>query len=206
MNPVTIMVTHATQTIDQQIAWASLPFGDSASLRQREAAAQALLERGPEAHRRIIEVLQSGGAINAPALVALLPRFGLDEAIDALQGLLHGTGQSGLIETAAQALARHPSPRAGRVLLDALAAPDTRVIIAATDALAERAESQARLPLRALRGHADALVRYHAVQAAHRLGALSADDLAEIERRDRDAEVRALAASLLARGTRGEKP
>jgi len=206
MDQVTIMVAHETQAIDQQIAWVSQPFGDDASLRHRETATLALLAYGAAAHRRIIELLRTGRAANAPALIALLPRFGLDDSIPLLQGLVNGAAGSGLPGAAALALAQHPSPQAARVLLDALSSANTQTIVVAADALAARGETQARVPLRDLRRHADALVRYHAVQAAHRLGALSDDELAQVERHDSDAAVRALAASLRGGRATGDKP
>lgn len=206
MDQVTIMAAHETQAIDQHIAWFSQPFGDDASLRQRETAAQALLGYGAAAHQRIVELLQAGRAANPPALIALLPRFGRDDSIPLLQGLVNGDAGPNLLGAAAQALAQHPSPKAASVLLDALASPSTPTVVVAADALAARGEGQARAPLRGLRLHANALVRYHAVQAAHQLGALSSDDLAELAQHDGDADVRALAASLRAGRATGEKP
>jgi HEAT repeat protein len=206
MDPVTIMAAHETHLIDQQIAWASQPFGDAASLRQREAAAQLLLAQGAAAQQRIIELLRLGRASNPPALIALLPRFGREDAIPLLQELVAGGSGPGLLGAAAEALAQHPSPQAARVLLDALASPRTPTIVAAADALGARGEALARAPLRDLRRHADTAVRYHAVQAAHRLGALSIDDLADIGQHDSDAAVRALAVSLRGGRALGDPP
>lgn len=206
MDQVTIMVAHDTQAIDQQIAWLSLPFGDDASLRQREAAADALLAHGLPAHQRILDLVQSGRAANAPALIALLPRFGLDESIPSLQRWAHGAAGPNLVDAAIRALAQHPSAQASQALLEALASSHAPTVALAADALAARGDTQARAPLRDLRRHADARVRYHAVQAAYRLEGLSDDDLADIERHDRDATVRALAESLRGGRTTGGKP
>lgn len=197
MNEVTIVTAPQAQTIEQELAWASLPFGDAASLRQREAGAQALLARGATAHQRIIDLLRTGHATNAPALVALLPRFGLEAAVPVLLDLL-GQADTGLVEVAAQALAQHPSPQAPQALLQALASPHARTLIAAADALGARGSAEAGPRLRELRHHADAGVRFHALQAAHRLQALLPDDLVDAQSSDGDSAVRALAASLRA--------
>ncbi len=205
MNEVTVVTAPQAQTMEQEMAWASLPFGDAASLRQREAGAQALLARGAAAHQRIIDLLRAGRATNPPALVALLPRFGLEAALPVLLSLLEQP-DSGLVEVAAQALAQHPSPQAPQALLQALASPSARTLIAAADALGARGGAEAGPRLRGLRHHVDAGVRFHALQAAHRLHALCADDLADAQGNDGDSEVRALAAALRAAAAPGDRP
>jgi HEAT repeat protein len=72
-------------------------------------------------------------------------------------------------------------------------------VVAAADGLAARGDKAACTDLAAAMEHIDPRARYHAVQAAGRLGCLSRQQLEAIARDDRSEDIRVLAAEFLVR-------
>lgn len=191
--------------LQDRIALLSSPLGDAASLREREAAAQYLLEHADAAYPVLISRLASGGGNNPLAIIEMLPRFGREESIPVIAKWL-GTGDELLAPVSAQALAAHPQASAQQTLLDALRSINPLTVAAAADALAIRGEPEACAGLRNAIGHADAHARYHSVQAAAALRCLSVEDLRSIAANDVDVEVQQLAQRLLDVEGSGPKP
>jgi HEAT repeat protein len=182
--------------LEDRIALLSSPLGDAASLRERDAAAQYLLEHADAAYPELLRRLASGGGSNPLAIIALLPRFGREASIPVLAQWLGG-GDELVAPVSARALAEHPQASALQALLAALGSTHAMTAIAAADALAGRGQPDACTGLRDAMGHADAQVRYHLVQAAASLHCLSVDELRSIGANDVDVEVQALAQRLL---------
>jgi HEAT repeat protein len=169
--------------LELQLMLVESPFGGDPHRREAEAAAEWLLARPERAYPRLLARAAEGSA--TPALVELLGRFGRADAVPVLAGLLGGPEL--VAAAAADALAHHPAAA------DALRAGLRRGGEAAArsaDALAARGDAGACPDLLAAARDPDARVRYHAVQAAVRLGCPDAVALAES---DADPDVRALA-------------
>lgn len=182
--------------LQDRIALLCSPLGDAASLRERDAAAQYLLEHADTAYPELMRRLASGGGNNPLAIIELLPRFAREASIPVLAQWLDG-GDELLAPASAQALAAHPQAAALQALLATLRSTHAATIIAAADALAVRGEPDACAGLRASMGHADARVRYHLVQAAAALHCLSVSELSAIAANEVDVEVQQLAQRML---------
>jgi HEAT repeat protein len=172
------------------------PFGSEPHVRERERAAQWLLDHGDRAHRALLDALAAGRA--SPGVIELLARFGRAESIEPLNRMLNAAGPAAW--HAAQALARHPQPEAAEALRRALRDPAPEVSIAAADALGARGDPGECVALQAELRAEDPTVRYHVVQAAARLGCVSAEWLAQLARADPDADIQALAGRLAESG------
>jgi HEAT repeat protein len=188
-------VVDSTDTeLETRIMLLQSPFGDGPHLREREAAAQWLLEHAERAYPRLLALAGTGTA--GPAVVELLPAFDRTESVAVLEALLGGPERTAWV--AGQGLARQRGPEALAALRRGLRHRDARAVIAAADGLAARGDRTACPDLVEAMGHADARVRYHAVQSAGRVGCLSRASLTALAEEDPDADVRELATKLLA--------
>jgi HEAT repeat protein len=186
----------ASGELERAILLLQDPFGDEPHSREQEGAVRYLLAHPEAAHPLLLELLRSHRATNPYAVLEALPRFGLPESVPVLNDVLE-SGPENLSGAAADALARHPLPAAYEALVRALRHPVNAVVVAAAAGLMTRGDTAACPALREVVGHADPVVRYHAVQAAGRLGCLDRDTLAALARRDRDQDVRELARRLM---------
>lgn len=189
-----------TRDLERNIGLLCSPFGGDAHAREREQAAQWLLAHADVAHARLVELLTTGTSTNPAAIAALLPRFGRDESVIVLARLLESESAA-LRHAAGQALAQHPSTAAKTALQQAMKSKQPAALVAAADGLMARGDPSVCDALRPTLAHADATVRYHALQAASRLGCATAAELARLAK-DADADVRALAVQLRRRATK----
>lgn len=187
-------MSERSRDLERNISLLCTPFGSGAHAREREQAGQWLLAHADVAHPRLLELLALGASSNPFAIVELLPRFGRDESVIVLATLL-SSGSATLQHAAGQALARHPSNAAKSALLHALKSEQAATVVAAADGVLARGDPDACGALRPVLAHADAAVRYHALQAAGQLGCTTAAELARLAK-DADADVRALAIQL----------
>ena len=183
--------------VETQLTLAESPVGGGPHQRERERAAQWLLDHADRSYPVVLARFDQGRA--GEALVALLSRFDRHESIPRLERLLSGPEPPAW--AAGQALARHSQPAAGEALRRALGHADPKVATIAADALGTRGDRGDCAALVVHVQNPDARLRYHVVQAAGHLGCLARADLESLARSDADADVRALATRLLA-----EKP
>jgi HEAT repeats len=177
--------------LEGRIAMLELPLGGDPDVRERERAAEWMLEHADRAYPELLERARLGHA--GPAAIELLARFGRPDSIPVLAALLDQLDPQGF--AASRALAAQPEPDALVALREALRSGGDRAVLAA-DALGARGDASACPDLEAAAADADERLRYHAVQAAGALGCLSSDRLAEIAASDPNADVRALAGRL----------
>ena len=170
------------------------PFGDGPHHREREAAAQWLLDHADRAYPRLL-ALASAGAVG-PAVVELLPAVDRKESVAVLETLLGGPERTSW--AAGQALARQRGPDALGALRRGLRHRDATAVVAAADGLGTRGDPTACPELVEALRHADARVRYHALQAAGRLQCVARAAFSALAKEDPDADVRELATKLLA--------
>lgn len=185
------------QEVETQIMLAETPFGDGPHQRERERAAAWLVAHADRAYPALLARLDEEKA--GVAVIELLPRFGRAESIPRLERLLAGPEPPAW--AAGQALALHPQPAAGEALRRALASREPAVAGIAAEALGTRGDRGDCAALVRAAGAADTRLRYHAVQAAGKLGCLGRETLESLVRSDADADVRDLAKRLL-----GEHP
>lgn len=160
-----------------------------------EEAERWLLEHPEEAHPRLVSLLEAR-EVNPYAILSLLPRFGRPESVLVIEACLYAGGES-FSAAAAFALAAHPAAGALDALTRALDSSHVETRTAAADGLWARGDILAGPALLAKLEESHAIVRYHVVQAAGRLGVLPRRRLEEIARRDADPDVRGLAETLL---------
>lgn len=184
--------------IEIHIGFLLQPFGGSADVRRREASITYLLAHADRAYPRLIALLQANPtALNAPRIIAALPRFARADSVPLLESILL-RGAELASEAAGQALGLHPDPSAAAALSRALQSTSVITVNAAADGLLLRGG-----PLEACRGllslaaHPDSNVRYHAIRAAARLGCLNKAALTRWADDDPDVNVRNLARELL---------
>jgi hypothetical protein len=172
------------------------PIGDPAHVRARERAAAWLLEHPDAAHPRLLGMVRDGS--NPPAVIELLPRFGLPESVPSLAAAM-ATGSDRISRLAGEALGRHPDDASGAALLEGVTADRPETVAAAAEGLrirGLRADAATCRGLHTARRHPSPIARYHALAASVDLGCLSEDELASIAVTDPDADVRALAARI----------
>jgi HEAT repeat protein len=179
--------------VETQIMLSETPFGDGPHQRERERAVEWLVAHADRAYPHILARLDEGRATEA--LIQLLPRMGRAESIPRLERYLTQTESLGW--AAGRALALHPQPAAGEALRRALANRDPAVAALASDALGTRGDRADCAALLAAAHAPDARLRYHAVQAAGKLGCFDRKALESLAQFDADADVRGLAAELL---------
>ena len=183
--------------LDGRIAMLELPLGGEPDVRERERAAEWLLDNADRAYPELLARAKAGHA--GPAGIELLARFGRGDSVPVLAVLLEAMDPQGM--AAARALAAHPDPAALAALRAALRSGGDRAVLAA-DALGARGDASACPELEAAATDDDERLRYHAIQAAGALDCLSSARLEEIAASDSDADVRELAGRLSARPDR----
>jgi len=166
-------------------------YGDPFHVREREAAAQTLLECSTDSYPRVIQLLSSGQAQNPAALLELLPRFAREDSVAVLEALMLNGGER-LPRLAAIALARHAGSAARDALIKALDASSPDIVVAAADGLLERGDNEACAALISRSSIDDAQARYHILQAALHLDCIGIDALRRIMQSDPDQDVRDL--------------
>jgi len=170
--------------------------GDAPSLRARAAALDWICAHPGKVQPRLVSMLSPDATTAPTAVLSALARIGAASSVPAMEELLR-RGNAEVSLAAAEALAAHQSPRAAASLRRALR---SRVGLGAVSAarVSARRFDAAILPLlqNALLGE-DALLRFHALRAAVRLGGVSVDRLERMASEDPDPDVRRLAAELL---------
>ncbi len=182
--------------IDTQIHLLQHPSGDPFHRREAARALNYLLARADEAHPRLLRLLTSHRANNPAAIIDALPRFGRTESLPVLGKILGSDSTETILSVAASALARHPHDDGFKILVRGLTLPRAAAVIAAADGLLTRGDRRACAELAKHVQASDANIRYHAVQAAGRLGCMREEQLLAIAASDSDADVRTLASKL----------
>jgi HEAT repeat protein len=168
------------------------PFGGEPHRRERDRSLEYLIAHAEEAHPRLLAMLRANPeALDAPALIEVLPAFARPESVPVLEALLSARRER-TVSAAGEALGRHPSTEARDVLLQGLSSANTPTIDAAADGLMIRGDATACERLTALVGHPNPNTRYHVIRAAGALRCLGADVLSDLERREPDPDVRDL--------------
>lgn len=153
--------------LESRIALLELPMGGGPDVRERERAAEWLLSHADRAYPELLARARAGRA--GPAALELLGRFGRDDSVPVLAGLLEEADARGF--SAARALAAHPGAAAMTALREALRSGGDRAVLAA-DALGARGDVGACAALEEASADPDPRVRYHAIQAARLLNRL----------------------------------
>ncbi len=167
-------------------------FGDEPNQRERREAIDYLLAHADEAYPRILAQLEARpGALDAPALIQVLPLFRREESIGVLEKILAG-GDSRVCRAAGEALGRELSPRAPVVLLQALESDLREVRIGAAIGLGVRQDPSACMALERRLGPAEPVERYYLVQALAQIGC-GDEALWQRLEDDPEADIRALA-------------
>lgn len=172
--------------------------GDRAARAEREESLQWLAERSELAFPTVAEaVRERPDALDAPRWIALLGRLQHAGTDELLAGALACDDEDASL-AAGQALAARPGEAARDALVQALVHESSTTRASAVLGLGRRGDPATGPALRERCEDADPIVRYHAVRAAHRLGALAADDLERLATRDPNEDVRELARQLAA--------
>jgi HEAT repeat protein len=178
------------------------PLGDAPNVRQRQQSTAWLLAHPDLSYPRLLAALQSNpAALDAPAIIEILPGFGRADSVSVLAQALEG-GTTSVASSAGDALAHHPDPSARAALLRALRSSRAPTLVAAADGLYRRGDPSACVELKPLIAARDPVLRSSAVRATATLGCLSKAELDELAKTDTDPNVRALAQSLVAGATR----
>jgi hypothetical protein len=186
----------ASDELEMHLRRLAEPCGGEPDLRQRRQAVEYLLAHPEEAHARVMEALEANpAALDAPALIEVLPLFARPESVPLLEDILFRnlelhSGAAGV------ALGRHPDPGARGALLRGLQSGLPHTLMAAIDGLMIRGDASVCAGIKAVTKHPDADTRYHAIRAAGALGCLSEDEIRQFERTDSDPDIRALARAL----------
>ncbi|HEV7684675.1 MAG TPA: hypothetical protein VGO68_21375 [Pyrinomonadaceae bacterium] len=173
------------------------PIGGGPHLRDRERALDFLLEHAEQSHPRLLTALRANPtALNAPAIIEVLPLFGLEDSLPLLEEIMF-LGAEIISRSAGLALGRHPSAEAGPALLRGLQSEQAETIISAADGLAMRTDINACDELVDQLRHDNATVRHHVLQAADKLRCVGPTELANLAAVDPDVDVRSLATNLM---------
>ncbi|HXJ86672.1 MAG TPA: HEAT repeat domain-containing protein [Candidatus Binatia bacterium] len=160
------------------------PFGDAPHLRQRELSVEYLLAHADQAYPRLLQALRANPlALNAPAIIEVLPRFGRADSVPILAQIMEA-GAEQVSGVAGQALGRHPDPSAKTALLRGLQAQSPETVAAAADGLMVRGDRTVCVHLKAHFGHSSQVARYHVIQAAFKLGCLDSAEVGELKKAD----------------------
>lgn len=177
--------------LELNLARALNPIGGDADLRERQRGIDYLLANPAEAYPPLFRDLDHNPeALDAPAVIDLLSRFGRPESIPLLQKIL-ALGNEYSARPAGLALGRMPQKEAALALTDALSSPNSETVIAAARGLLARGEHSACAPLRKAMRHPLDTVRYHVVDALAKLNCLDAADRKDLEK-DPAPEIRKL--------------
>lgn len=167
-------------------------FGDEPNQRERHEAIEYLLDHAGEAYPRILAELEARPrALDAPALIQVLPLFRREESVDVLARILAG-GDERVCRAAGEALGREQSERALPVLLAGLDSEVRETRIGAAIGLGVRRDPSACAALERRLEPAEPVERYYAVQAMAEIGCRD-EALWERLEEDPDADIRALA-------------
>jgi len=190
--------TPAEDELDLHLRFLLSPFGDEPSLRQREQSLQYLLAHADQAHPRLLEMLKRNPtALDAPAIIEVLPRFARSESVPLLEEIM-SLGEEIVSRVAGAALAQHPDAGAMDALRRGLRSPTHETIIAAADGILLCGDRAACSELKNLVSHNDPIVRYHLIQAASKLDCFGRDELESLKQNETDADIRALITRKLA--------
>jgi HEAT repeat protein len=181
--------------VDVQIQALLSPHGHEADRRAHDQALAFLLAHADEAHPRLLALLDPAQSYVPVAAVNSLPLFGRADSLPVLEKLMR-EGAELISMSAGQALGRHPHAEALPALLRGLKHDRDETKVSAADGLLTRGDNKACQALRKLLNDPGYEVRYHAINAAGKLGCLSQEDLGEIARDDGEADIRKLAATL----------
>jgi hypothetical protein len=118
--------------LERMISLVQTPTGDDATRRLAAQYRATLVGRGADAEDRVIARIESGRAVNLPALFDVLAAFGTTRAAQALfERLIEGP--EGVSQAAAAALATYPTPPARDALRRAAERddidPETRALV-----------------------------------------------------------------------------
>jgi len=97
--------------LDRMISLVQTPSGDAPTRRLVAQYRASLVARGAEAEDRLIALIESGRAVNPPALFDVLAAFGTERAAQTLFDRLIA-GPDGVSHAAVAALAAYPTPHA----------------------------------------------------------------------------------------------
>jgi HEAT repeat protein len=166
--------------------------GDDPDQRERNSAIEYLVQHADEAYPRIVaEIDARPFALDAPALIQVLPLFGRDDSVDLLQRIL-ASGDDRVCRAAGEALGRHPSERASDALLRALDSENPQTRIGAAIGLGRRGDISACEPLERRLMVGESVERYYLAQALAQIGCENETVWRELEQ-DAEADIRALA-------------
>lgn len=181
------------EQIETCIRLAARSTGDAAGLRERERAAQFLINHPAEAYPPLARLVdEKPAAWETPRLLDIIGRMGLPESAPLLADLL-AQAIPDTSRAAGRALGAVGGATAQTALLAGLTAPNNEVRIAALEGARIFGGDFGCAPITPMLTDADANVRYYAVSTAVSLGCLAPDQLAQIAREDSDAYVRLLA-------------
>jgi HEAT repeat protein len=177
--------------LDLNLARALNPIGGDADQQERQTAIGYLLAHADEIYPLLLSNLEANPkALDAPAIIELLGRFGRPEGIPVLERILLGGGEFTARE-AGVALGRSPQPESLHILIAALSSDDPEVAIGAAGGLLARGDTEGCAALRKLIDRTSDSVRYHFLQALGILGCLDDADWKKWEL-DPDPAIRAL--------------
>lgn len=167
-------------------------FGDEPDQRERREAIEYLLSHAGQAYPRILAELEARPrALDAPALIQVLPLFRREESVGVLEKIL-ASGDERVCRAAGEALGREPSERALPVLLAGLESGARETRIGAAIGLGVRRDRSACAALERRLAPAEAVERHYLVQAMAEIGCRN-EALWEQLEADPDADIRAVA-------------
>lgn len=156
--------------IDMHIGFLLDPFGDEPHRRQHDASVRFLVAHSDEAYPRLVNALRSNPtALNAPAIIEVLPLFHRAESIPLLKDIMFLDADQPS-EVAGKALGYIPDEAARSALLDGLASENSHIISAAADGLMLRGDRSACPELKRRLAIKDSTARDHVQQAITKLG------------------------------------
>jgi HEAT repeat protein len=166
--------------------------GDDPDRRERRAAIEYLVQHADESYPRILAEIESRPfALDAPALIQVLPMFGREDSVDLLERIL-SSGDDRVCRAAGEALGRHPSARALDALLLALESENRQTRIGAAIGLGRRGDDSVCETLARKTSVGDSVERYYIAQALAHIGCDEESVWKQLEQ-DKEADIRALA-------------
>jgi hypothetical protein len=175
--------------IEQLLLDYQMPMGDEATLRLRDGYAAVLEERAADVEARAIELLENGKAVNPRALFELLARSGSERGARYLQGVLL-KGAEGISDAAGLLLTQSRYPGSAELLASCLADQHASVLVPTLMALRVSVRWPPCSALMPLLRHADATVRFHAVQASSDAGCLNGEMIDALAKDECDPSIR----------------
>lgn len=182
--------------VELQIRALLSPHGHEADRRAHDQALAILLAHPEQAHARLLALLDPAQPFIPVAAVNAIPLFGKVESVPVLEKLMN-QGADMISMSAGQALGRHPHPDAWAALVRGLTAEREETKVAAVDGLLTHGEKVDCEPLRKVLNDPGYEVRYHAINAAGKLGCLTKQELSQIAENDGERDIRDLATRLM---------